>query len=76
MHCRMPIMYKIAQQVPAFLRDEAGATAIEFGLIIGLVSIVGIAAYGALGQSFVDLYTYIYGRVDFVAELVTGGPSP
>ena len=76
MHFRMPIMYKIAQLVPAFLRDEAGATAIEFGLIIGLVSIVGIAAYGALGQSFVDLYTYIYGRVDFVADLVTGGPSP
>ncbi len=69
-------MYRIAQQVFGFLRDEAGATAIEFGLIIGLVSIVGIAAYGALGQSFVDLYTYIYGRVDFVAELVTGGPSP
>ena len=68
-------MYRIAQQVLGFLRDEAGATAIEFGLIIGLVSIVGIAAYGALGQSFVELYTYIYGRVDYVADLVSGGGS-
>ncbi len=71
----MLIMYRIAQQVLGFLRDEAGATAIEFGLIIGLVSIVGIAAYGALGQSFVELYTYIYGRVDYVADLVSGGGS-
>ncbi len=69
-------MYGIARHILGVLRDEAGATAIEFGLIIGLVSIVGIAAYGALGQSFVDLHTYIYGRVDFVAALVTGGPSP
>ncbi len=71
----MLIMYRIAQQVLGFLHDEAGATAIEFGLIIGLVSIVGIAAYGALGQSFVELYTYIYGRVDYVADLVSGGGS-
>ena len=71
----MLIMYRIAQKILGFLRGEAGATAIEFGLIIGLVSIVGIAAYGALGQSFIDLYTFIYGRVDFVAALVSGGGS-
>ncbi len=71
----MLIMYRIAQQYLGFLRGEAGATALEFALIIGFVSIVGIAAYGALGQSFVDLYTFIYGRVDFVAALVSGGGS-
>ena len=38
-----------AQPILGFLRDEAGATAIEFGLIIGFVSIVGIAAYTAPG---------------------------
>lgn len=68
-------MYRIAQQFLGFLRGETGATALEFGLIIGFVSIAGIAAYGALGQSFVDLYTFIYGRVDFVATLVSGGGS-
>ncbi len=68
-------MYRIAQQILGFLRGETGATAIEFGLIIGFVSIAGIAAYGALGQSFVDLYTFLSGRVDFVAALVSGGGS-
>ncbi len=54
------------------MRDEAGATAIEFGLIAGFVSIVGIAAYTALGQSFVDVYTFIYNCVDYVAEVASG----
>jgi pilus assembly protein Flp/PilA len=33
-----------------FLRDEAGATAIEYGLIAALVSIAAITAMGALGE--------------------------
>ncbi len=45
----MLILDKFAQPILGFLRDEAGATAIEFGLIIGFVSIVGIAAYTASG---------------------------
>ena len=76
-HNRMLLMDRFAQRILAFLRDETGATAIEFGLIIGFVSIAGIAAYGALGQSFVDLYTFIHGRVDDVALfLSSGGSSP
>ncbi len=68
-------MGRFAQQILGFLRDEAGATAIEFGLIAGLVSIVGLAAFTALGQSFVEVYTFIYGRVDDVVEVVSGGGS-
>ena len=33
-----------------FLRDESGATAIEYGLIAALVSIAAIAAMGAMGR--------------------------
>lgn len=65
-------MEALARNLSGFLFDEVGATALEFGLIIGFVSIVGIAAYTALGQSFVEVYTFIYSRVDFVAETARG----
>ena len=37
--------------VSRFLRDEAGATAIEYGLIAGLIGVVIITAVGAVGTS-------------------------
>jgi len=33
-----------------FLQDETGATAIEYGLIVSLISIVAIAAYSQVGS--------------------------
>jgi pilus assembly protein Flp/PilA len=33
------------------LRDEAGATAIEYGLIAALIAVAAIAAMGALGNN-------------------------
>ena len=39
-----------------FLRDESGATAIEYGLIAALVSVAAIAALGAMGESLVDIF--------------------
>ena len=35
----------------AFLRDESGATAIEYGLIAALISVVIITAVTAVGTS-------------------------
>ena len=35
----------------AFVRDEDGATAIEYGLIAALVSVAAIGALSALGDS-------------------------
>lgn len=40
-----------------FLRDDAGATAIEYTLIASLVSIGVIVGAGILGVSVQDLYT-------------------
>ena len=34
-----------------FVRDESGATAIEYGLIAALVAVVLVAALGALGTN-------------------------
>ena len=42
-----------------FLRDEGGATAIEYGLIAALIAVVIIAGVGALGTSLDGMFTGI-----------------
>ncbi len=42
-----------------FLKDDSGATAIEYGLIAALVSVAAITALGALGASLVDIFTAV-----------------
>ncbi|MCB9744421.1 MAG: Flp family type IVb pilin [Alphaproteobacteria bacterium] len=43
----------------AFLNDESGATAIEYGLIAGLVAVAIIAALTALGSSLDTLFSNV-----------------
>jgi pilus assembly protein Flp/PilA len=43
----------------SFLRDESGATAIEYGLIAGLVSVVIIGALTLLGNNLSSLFEQI-----------------
>ena len=38
------------------LRDESGATAIEYGLIAALVSVAAIAAFKAVGSSLTTTF--------------------
>ena len=40
-----------------FLKDEDGATAIEYGLIVALISIVGIASMSTLGTELTGLWS-------------------
>jgi len=42
--------------VQKFLKDESGATAIEYGLIAALISVAIIAAATALGTSIADTF--------------------
>jgi len=49
-----------------FLRDEEGATAIEYGIIAGLISIaiVGVlSGNSGLGKKLADVFTYITGKL-------------
>jgi pilus assembly protein Flp/PilA len=39
-----------------YWRDETGATAIEYGLIAGLVSVAAIAALTAMGGSLKSIF--------------------
>ncbi|MGH6618709.1 MAG: Flp family type IVb pilin [Alphaproteobacteria bacterium] len=47
--------------VRTLVLDEGGATAVEYGLIAALVSIVGVAAFTSMGSSLDTLYRYISG---------------
>lgn len=47
----------------SFLRDESGATAIEYGLIAALVAVAIIVAVEALGTSLGGLYNSVAGKV-------------
>jgi pilus assembly protein Flp/PilA len=46
-------------RVVAFLKDESGATAIEYGLIAAGISVVIIAAVNAIGSSLNTKFNYI-----------------
>jgi pilus assembly protein Flp/PilA len=44
-----------------FLRDEDGVTAIEYGLIAGLIAVVIIGGVTLLGNKLQGLFAYIAG---------------
>jgi pilus assembly protein Flp/PilA len=46
------------------VEDESGATAIEYGLIAGLVAVAIIAALSALGGSLTSLFTSVSNELD------------
>ena len=46
-----------------FVKDESGATAIEYGLIAALVSVAAIGALTALGGSLSNLFTTVSSAV-------------
>jgi len=47
------------RSITRFLRDEEGATAIEYGIIAGLMAIVLVAAFSAdsgIGKALTDMF--------------------
>jgi pilus assembly protein Flp/PilA len=46
-----------------FLRDESGATAIEYGLIAALIAVVIITAVTAVGTNLSGTFNTIAGKV-------------
>lgn len=47
-----------------FMNDESGATAIEYGLIAGLIAVAIIAGAGSLGNSLDDMFDNLSGTID------------
>ncbi len=51
-----------------FLKDDSGATAIEYGLIAALVSVAAITALSAMGASLVDIFTVVSDELQTAAS--------
>lgn len=46
-----------------FVKDESGATAIEYGLIAALIAVVAIGAMGLVGTNLTNLFNNIAGSL-------------
>ena len=55
-----------------FLRDESGATAIEYGLIAALVSVAAIVALTALGNALENIFTVVSDKLNEAAIKAKG----
>jgi len=49
--------------VRAMLRDESGATMVEYGLMIALVALVALAAVTLLGSNLSTLFNTVAGTI-------------
>ena len=52
----------------AFLADESGATAIEYGLIAALVSVAAIGALGTMGDSLNSMFNVVGTELQTAAD--------
>lgn len=59
-----------------FAQDESGATAIEYGLIAALISVVIIGAVSLLGGTLNDVFTDINECLSGTANTNCPAPTP
>lgn len=52
--------------VRAILADEEGQDLAEYGMLIGFIAVVVVAAVGAVGQGLLDFFNAIANRLDEV----------
>jgi pilus assembly protein Flp/PilA len=51
--------HEMKNQIIRFMKDEEGATAIEYGLIVGLISVVIAVSVGLIGGNLQTLFERI-----------------
>ena len=57
------------------LKDESGATAIEYGLIAALISVAAIVAMRSLGTSLESIFGFVSTTLEGVVTGATETPS-
>jgi len=60
-------------KIRTFIREEDGATAIEYGLIAALVSVAAIGALTAMGGSLNTMFTGVSTTLDTAVAGGAGG---
>lgn len=58
------------EQIRKFFKDESGATAVEYALIVALLAAIIVAAVGVFGTSLQGAFEGISGRLDSEIEKV------
>jgi pilus assembly protein Flp/PilA len=56
-------MKMLKSAVQAFIADEGGVTAIEYGLIAALIGVAMVAAATTLGGKLNNIFTYIGDKI-------------
>lgn len=59
--------------IKRFMKDESGATAIEYGLIAALVSVAAIVALKAMGASLSSMFTNVSTELESAVTGTAGG---
>lgn len=53
----------MTKQLMRFIRDEDGASAVEYGLIIGLIAVALVVILGTMGGGLNTLFTTVSNEV-------------
>lgn len=61
------------KQIVNFLKDEEGASAVEYGLIVGLIAVAVVVILGTMGGGLNKLFTTVS---DQVGEANKGSGAP
>ncbi len=56
-------MTKLLAASTKFVRDEEGASLVEYGLLLSLIAVVCIVAITTLGSSISDMFTKLAGNI-------------
>ncbi len=56
-------MTKLASKIQSRLKDERGATAVEYGLMVALIAVVIIAAVSLLGNNLSTTFNNVAGQI-------------
>ena len=58
------------------MKDDSGATMIEYGLIAALVSVAAIVALTSLGGSIQSIFTVVSNKLSAAATAASASPGP
>lgn len=56
-------LVKLQLKATAALRNDRGATAVEYGLMVALIAVVIIVAVSALGSTLTNLFNNVSNKV-------------
>lgn len=51
------------------LEDARGATAIEYGLVVAIISLAGIVSFSLMGESLITIFDTVSTAIDSTAAI-------